>query len=603
MARLFGPRPDRREASGGAVAPLEPVCEGCDRPVGGDPLFARYRVCSLCGRHHLLSARERIALLADPGTFKETLANLYPTDPLSFVDRVPYTQRLEEARRKTGLADAVVTGSCRIEGREAVLAALDFRFLGGSMGSVVGEKVAAACELAARRRMPMVAVTCSGGARMQEGMLALAQMAKTSAAVERLHARGMPFVVLLTHPTTGGVYASFGTLGDILLAEPGAMVGFSGPRVAKALASEEGHDPPRTAEFLLQHGQIDAVVPRPKVKTMIGELLRLATSGSLRVSGTSAMPPAASEASGAWAAVEKARHGDRPTSLDYVHRMVSSFVEIRGDRAVGDDPAIVCGLADLDGMAVMVVAQERGHQDQDGRRGGRARPEGYRKAQRAMRLAAGWQLPVLTLIDTPGADPGVESEAGGLGGAISHSMALMSDLPARVLSVVIGEGGSGGALALGVADRVLMMENAIYSVIAPEGAAAIIYRDPAQASSVASALKLTSRDLLELGLVDAIVPEPEGGAHLDHERAALLLRRAIREELAALSGQPIHRLLRKRYDRWRHVGRTTTAAAAVAERLAGQLETGLREGAQRLSELGRHLPMHLPGERSDREGG
>jgi len=597
MARLFGQRERQKEASGTSTPPLpEAVCEGCNRPLGDDALFARYRVCSQCGRHHLLSARERIAITADPGTFRETLADLYPTDPLSFVDRVPYANRLEEARRKTGLADAVLTGVCRIDGRDAVLAVLDFRFLGGSMGSVVGEKVAAACELAVKRRLPLVAITCSGGARMQEGMLALAQMAKTSAAVERLHDRGIPFVVLMAHPTTGGVYASFGTLGDVLLAEPGALIGFAGPRVAKAMASEEGNGA-QGAEFLLEHGQIDAVVPRPKAKRVLGELLRLAGSGSLKFAGPAKLPPASGEVSGAWAAVERARHGNRPTALDYLQRMASSFVEIRGDRAVGDDQAIVCGLADLDGQPVMVVAQERGHQEEDGHRGGRARPEGFRKAQRAMRLAAKWQLPVLTLIDTPGADPGAGSEAGGLGGAISHTMALMSDLPTRILAVVIGEGGSGGALALGVADRVLMMENAIFSVIAPEGAAAILYRDPGLASSVAASLKLTSHDLLDLGLVDSIVPEPEGGAHLDHEQAALLLRRAVREELAALADEPVPRLVRKRYRRWRHVGRTTTAAVATAERLAAQVEIGLREGAHRLSELGRRLPVHLSVER------
>jgi acyl-CoA carboxylase subunit beta len=597
MARLFGSiSRDKTSSSEATSQPAELRCEGCDRPLADDTLYARYKVCSGCGRHYPISAQERIALLADQGTFKETNANLRPTDPLGFVDRIPYPERLEDARKKTGLAEAAVTGTCRIDGHDSVLAVLDFRFLGGSMGSVVGEKIAAACEMAGRRRIPLVAVTCSGGARMQEGMLALAQMAKTSAAVQKLHAQGVPFVVLLTNPTTGGVYASFGTLGDVLLAEPGALISFAGPRVAKAFTSEEqAAAAPRTAEFLLDKGQIDGLVPRPKAKAAIGELLRLTGGGRLKLATRGGLPPASGEVSEAWAAVGRARHDDRPTSMDFLQRMTSSFVEIRGDRAVGDDQAIVCGLADLDGQAVVVVAQERGHSSDDPHRGGRTRPEGFRKAQRAMRLAAKWQLPVLTLIDTPGADPGVESEAGGLGGTISRSMALMSSLPTPILSVVIGEGGSGGALALAVADRVLMMENAIFSVIAPEGAAAILYRDPAQASSVAPSLKLTSHDLLELGLVDAIVPEPEGGAHLDHERAALVLRRAVREELSALSSQPVSKLVRKRYERWRHVGRTTTAAAVAAGRMASQVESGLREGAHRLTEFGHHLPVpHTP---------
>ncbi len=600
MVRLFG-RPESGPADDAASQPTVQPCEDCGSDLSGDSLFARFKVCSHCGRHYTLSAHERIALLADPGSFKEVLANLYPTDPLGFVDRVPYRERLEEARRKTGLADAAVTGTCRIEGQAAVLAVLDFRFLGGSMGSVVGEKIVAACELAVKKRLPLVAVTCSGGARMQEGMLSLAQMAKTSAAVQQLHTKRVPYIVLFANPTTGGVYASFGTLGDVLLAEPGALISFAGPRVAKALAGEGKPESPRTAAFLLEKGQIDGIVPRPKTKSVIGELLRLATAGHLKSSGRPSPTPAGGETGSAWAAVERARHDNRPTSMDHLRRMLSSFVEIHGDRAVGDDPSVVCGLADLDGQALMVIAQERGHRDEPSRRGGHMRPEGYRKAQRAMRLAAKWGLPLLTLIDTPGADPGLESEAGGLGGAISHSMALMSALPTPVLSVVIGEGGSGGALALGVADRVLMMENAVYSVIAPEGAAAILYRDSAQAPNVASSLKLTSHDLMALGLVDGLVPEPEGGAHLDHERAALLLRRALREELAALSGESVSRLLKKRYERWRHMGRTTTATAAAAERLAGQIETGVREGTQKLSSLAQQIPSQLRGTRSEQE--
>lgn len=561
------------------------TCDGCGRPLAGDPLFARYKVCAECGHHHLLSAPERIALLADHGTFKETHGNLHPTDPLGFVDRIPYPQRLAEAQRATGLREAAVTGTCLINGIAVVLAVMDFRFLGGSMGSVVGEKIAGACELAARRRLPLLVVTASGGARMQEGMLALAQMAKTAAAVQRLHTRGVSFVVLLTHPTTGGVFASFATLGDILLAEPGALVGFAGPRVARAMGGPGGGEQARRAEDLARDGLIDAVLPRPRIKAEIGELLRLASRGRPSAAAHAPLPAASAEIANAWSAVETARHGERPTSMDFLRRLASSFVEIHGDRATGDDPAIVCAVADLDGQAVMVVAQERGRPDRDERRGGRARPAGYRKAQRAMRLAAKWRLPLLTLIDTPGADPSVESESSGLGDSISHTMALMSSLPTPILAVVIGEGGSGGALALGVADRVLMMENAIFSIIAPEGAAAILYRDPGRAPSVAEALKLTSRDLLDLGLVDSIVPEPEGGAHADHERAALLLRVAVREHLAALAAEPTRRLLQKRYARWRHAGKTATTAAVAAGRIVEELQTGIRKGARTLTVL------------------
>jgi acyl-CoA carboxylase subunit beta len=584
MVRIFGRQHSGEPEAGSESAGSPLLCDKCGKDYANDPQYSRLKVCPQCGHHHPLTAYERISILADPGTFKETLAGMYPTDPLGFVDKLPYSQRLEEARRKTGLADAAVTGSCQIEGQAAMLAVLDFRFLGGSMGSVVGEKIAAACELAIKRRIPLVAVTCSGGARMQEGMLSLAQMAKTAAAVERLHASRIPFFVILCHPTTGGVYASFGTLGDVLIAEPAALISFAGPRVAKAFAGEGEDKAPRSAEALVKAGQIDAVVPRARSRALIGELIRLTAGGRARTVGRPNLPPPSGGFSEAWPAVERARHGNRPTSMDYLRRIASSLVEIHGDRTEEDDPAVVCGVADLDGQAVMIVAQERGHPDSQDTRGGHMSPSGYRKARRAMLLAAKWRLPVLTMIDTPGADMSAKSEAGGMGGAISRSMALMSDLPTPILTAVIGEGGSGGALALAVADRVIMMENAIFSVIAPEGAAAIIYRDPSQAPSVALSLKLTSHDVQELGIADVIVPEPEGGAHLDHERAALMLRRVIREELAGLMEQRVSALLHKRYERWRHVGKTTSATAVAAGKLAEQMQTGLKEGPGKIAE-------------------
>lgn len=256
-----------------------------------------------------------------------------------------------------------------------------------------------------------------------------------------------------------------------------------------------------------------------------------------------------------WDTVQIARHTKRPTSLDFISRMMSSFVELHGDRLYGDDGAIVCGLADLSGEAVVVVGQERGHGEEDANRHqGRAYPEGYRKAQRVMNLAAKFDLPLITLIDTPGAYPGLESEERGIAMSLASSLALMSDLPTPILSVIIGEGGSGGALALGLADRVYMLENAIYSVIAPEGAAAILYRDAAKASEVAPALKITAYDCKLLGVVDAIVPEPAGGAHLDHDAPARQLKTLLLDGLLDLRKSSTQNLVKARYDKYRRIG-------------------------------------------------
>jgi len=501
----------------------------------------------------------RIRMLADPRTFHELDRSLISVDPLQFMDRKPYRERLVEARRQTGLREAVTTGLCRIGGRPVVLVVFDFEFLGGTMGSVVGEKVANAFEHATRRRIPLVSVTASGGARMQEGMLSLMQMAKVSAAAARHDREGLPFISILTDPTFGGVTASFASLGDVIIAEPGAQIGFVGPRVIEQTTGTRLPPDSHRAETLLRAGMVDLVVPRERLRETVTYLIsHLSPAAGPRTRpdqlpsrlGDSGLP--------AWEEVRLARHMERPTTRDYVGRMTTGFVELHGDRQGGDDPAIMGGLAELDGQAVMILGHERGDtaELQAAHRRGMAGPEGYRKALRLLRLAAKFRIPAVTLIDTPGADPSYESEHRGIAQALAHNLAAMAVLPTPIVSVIIGEGGSGGALALGVADRVLMLEHAIYSVISPEGAAAILYRDAGKAEALSGALKITAHDLLRLGVIDAVVPEPPGGAHLDHTAAAAAVRRYIVASLRVLRRLPKSRLLDLRYAKYRHIGRT-----------------------------------------------
>jgi acetyl-CoA carboxylase carboxyl transferase subunit beta len=564
-----------------ADAPEIAACPACARPIDVAEQAWRLRLCPACGHHLTMSAAERIASLADPGSFEETTGALVSADPLTFADTRPYPERLAEAKERTGLAEAVVTGTARIGGHPCVLIVCDFNFLGGSMGSVVGEKVALALELATERETPCVAVCSSGGARMQEGMLSLVQMAKTTAAAVRLHGARVPFVSVLTNPTTGGVYASFATQGDIILAEPGALIGFAGPRVVEQTTGERLPPGSHTAEFVLARGQIDAIVPRPRLRGALATLLTLFAGGRAPEPPRHEPPPAPGEARpSAWATVQLARRPDRPTTLDYLRELMPNFIELHGDRSYGDDPAVVCGLGSLDGVPLVVIGQERGHGD-PARRGGRMFPEGYRKAIRVMRLAAHLRLPLLTLIDTPGAYPGLEAEQRNLAGALSQALGTLSRVPVPVIAAVIGEGGSGGALALGVADRVLMLEHAIYAVIAPEGAAAILYRDAERAEEIAAALKLTAHDCLALGVIDAVVPEPEGGAHLDPGYAALQLKAAVLEALGVLQRRGERRLLDDRYRKFRRMGQQTADARAVVAREIAELQ---QEIARRLGQ-------------------
>ena len=562
MKRVFGFRLPSLPLADVTVVTARPhavpaTCSACDAVLLAAPRYARYRVCDACGYHDRIAARETIAHLVDPGTFRETDPRLGTTDPLAFVDDVAYRDRLDEQRARTGEVDAIVTGTARLHGHPMVLAVLDFAFMGGSMGVVVGEKVARAAERARRERRPLVTVAASGGARVQEGMLSLLQMAKTAGAVKRLRDAGLPYLSVLSNPTTGGVYASFASLGDVIVAEPKALIGFAGPRVAEQVI---GHPLPpgsNTAEFLLAHGMIDAVVERHRLRAHLGTLLDIlaAPRTGYRPRGDRATTAPELPVDDPWDAVQGARDPARPTSVDYLARMLDGFVELHGDRCWRDDPAVVAGVGLLDGRGLAVVALERGHGGGGERHGGRAFPEGYRKAQRVMRLAARLGLPLLTLIDTPGAYPGVEAEERGLAGELAASLALMSDLPTPVVAAIIGEGGSGGALALAVADRVLMQAGAIYSVIAPEGAAVILYRDPSRAAEVSAKLRLTATGLRQRGIVDAVVPEPPGGARADPDAAAVLLKAAVVGAFADLQRRSPERLVSDRFARYQEVGR------------------------------------------------
>jgi acetyl-CoA carboxylase carboxyl transferase beta subunit len=251
------------------------TCPKCDSHYRDDELEATLYVCGHCGHHFPVSARERIEQLADPGSFAEEAAELRSEDPLEFFDLRPYTERLAEAELKTGLGDAMVIGQASIDGHACELAVMDFAFMGGSMGSVVGEKFSRACDGAITRGVPLVSVAASGGARMQEGILALMQVPKTVAAVEDLHDSHTPFISVLAHPTTGGLLASFASLGDVLIAEPGALMSFAGPRVVQQTTREKLPDDFGLAESNYRFGHLDAVVPRPELKPTIAKLLRL----------------------------------------------------------------------------------------------------------------------------------------------------------------------------------------------------------------------------------------------------------------------------------------------------------------------------------------
>lgn len=559
------PEHDTRAPGEQRQAQAEPewiLCGGCRQPVY-EPRFRRaLRVCPACGRYAQLSATERVAQLLDPGTAVPIPVAETVEDPLGFTDSRPYTERLRSARRKTGLADAVLCVRGRIGGLPVALAVMDFRFIGGSLGCAAGECIAAAADTALRERIPLVVVTASGGARMQEGALSLMQLAKTTQALVSLDRAGILTVTVVTDPTYGGVAASFATQADVIIAERGAHLGFAGPRVIEQTIRQALPDGFQTAEFLCEHGLIDTVVPRQALQPALASLLAAASPGKLapptRDHAAPAIIRSADEVApvDSWEAVRLAREIRRPTTADYARLLLEGFWELRGDRLAADCRAIMGGIGRFQGQPVLLLGHQKGHSaaELSAHNYGMSTPAGYRKAVRLMRLAAKLGIPVVSLIDTQGAYPGLEAERDGQAWAIADSLRQMAGLPVPIVAVVTGEGGSGGALALALADRVLVLANSTYSVISPEGCAAILWSDASAAPQAARALRIGSGQLLRLGIADGVIPEPAGGAHRDQAAIAGTLRRALAGVLEELIGVDTPALLRRREARFRGFG-------------------------------------------------
>ena len=547
------------------------ACPRCGTALSANRLQRMLRTCAVCSWHLKLSVDERLAALTDPGSFAELDADLESTDPLEFTDSKPYQQRLEASRRKSGRSDAAVYGTATVGGNPVVVCVLDFAFMGGSMGSVVGEKVSRAAELALTRRIPLVTCSSSGGARMQEGIFSLMQMAKTAAVLRRLSDGGVPHVSVLADPVYGGVSASFAALADVIIAEPGARAGFAGPQVIEQTIRQKLPEGFQTAEFLLEHGHIDAVVPRTELLMTLTRIVRFHAAAEHPERDDRATTPAGAPAAAAdpvhdgpddgpdddaWEVVQRARHTARPLADDYVDALFDSVVELRGDRSSHDDPAIFAALATFDDAPVVVIAHRKGRGTAAAvaRNFGMPHPSGYRKALRLMQYAERFEVPVVMLVDTPGAYPGLKAEQDNQSGAIAANLAALAGLRTRLVSVIVGEGGSGGALALGVCDRLLMLANATLSVISPEGCATILFGDAAQGPTAARALKLTATQLTRTGLVDEVLAEPGGGAHLDRAGTMASLRSGLRRHLGELRNSSIEVVLKERYLRLRNVG-------------------------------------------------
>ena len=533
-------------------------CNKCGGAIIAEDVKKDHYICPKCGGYFRVHARRRIEMVTDEGSFEEWDSDLQGGNPLEYKG---YEEKLEKLQEKTGLSEAVITGKAKIDGRETAIGVCDGRFLMASMGEAVGEKIARAVERATKERLPVILFACSGGARMQEGIVSLMQMAKTSAALKHHSDAGLLYISILTDPTTGGVTASFAMLGDVILAEPKALIGFAGPRVIEQTIGQKLPEGFQRAEFLLEHGFLDAIVERPQMKAVLSKILALHENGK----GTDFNRKECAQdlvADGrkeekltAWQRVELSRRKDRPVGSDYIDALFTDFVEFHGDRYFADDKAIIGGVARFHGMPVTVIAQAKGRNTKENieRNFGMPEPEGYRKALRLMKQAEKFARPVICLVDTPGAFCGLEAEERGQGEAIARNIYEMSGLKVPVVSIIIGEGGSGGALAMATADEVWMLENSIYSILSPEGFASILWKDSSKAKEAAEVMKLTAENLKAQGIVERVFAEPETYTVQNMDSVIMQINEAIEEFLMRYGSMSEQELIRHRYERFRNM--------------------------------------------------
>ena len=529
-------------------------CNKCGAAILTEEVKSAGYICPKCQGYFRVHAYERIRMTVDEDSFEEWEKDMEFVNPLEFKG---YEEKVKSLKEKTGLSEAVVTGKASIEGNPAVIAVCDGRFLMASMGQVVGEKITRAVERATKEQLPVIIFACSGGARMQEGIVSLMQMAKTAAALKQHSDAGLLYVSVLTDPTTGGVTASFAMLGDVILAEPKALIGFAGPRVIEQTIGEKLPKGFQRSEFLLEHGFIDRIVERKELRTVLANILQMHQNfkGSVTQSPIQTVEKERQsvQEKDAWERVTISRKNDRPVGQDYIRTLFSDFLEFHGDRCYGDDPAIIGGIARFAGIPVTVIAQAKGKSTKENvaHHFGMPSPEGYRKALRLMKQAEKFKRPILLFVDTPGAFCGIEAEERGQGEAIARNLFEMSSMKVPVLSVVIGEGGSGGALALAVADEVWMLENAIYSVLSPEGFASILWKDSKRASEAAEVMKLTAADLKKLGVIEAVIAEPEVYTEETMQSVVFVLQKKITEFLDTHCNFSPEELAVQRYERFR----------------------------------------------------
>ncbi len=537
-------------------------CSKCKQVINGADAFKALYICPDCGKHIAIGARERIRMVVDADTFEPWFEEVEGNNPLNNDE---YLVKLEAAKKKSGISEAVLIGKGKINGETAVVGVCDANFLMGSMGYAMGERITRAFEKATELRLPVILFCCSGGARMQEGIISLMQMEKTSVAVKRHSNAGLLYCSVLTDPTMGGVTASFAMLGDVILAEPRARIGFAGPRVIQQTTGQVLPKGFQRSEFLLKHGMIDAIVERKDLKEELHfillahkrgkaeNLLKRSVKAAFHTKKEDVEALLAKDERTAWEKVKICRSKSRLSSMDYINNIFTDFQEMHGDRCFSDDRAFIGGLAFFENQPVTVLAELRGTTLEEciERNYGMPMPDGYRKAVRLMKQAEKFHRPIISFISTPGAYCGIGAEERGQGEAIARSIMEMAEVNVPVLCIMTGECGSGGALATAAGNQVWMMENATYAILSPEGYSSILWKTEENAEQAAELMKITARDLLEMKVIDQIIPEFGEAVQENVQRISAYMKSNISEFLKHYSNMSESEILEDRYQRFR----------------------------------------------------
>lgn len=514
------------------------ICFKCNGDL--DELF----VCKTCGNNSYITAKQRIANISDENTFKELGFN-----KIDISKKCNYEDKINKAKENTDLNEAILIGTCSIGGIKVVLGVMESKFMMGTLSVSVGETITRAFEYATDNKLPVILFCASGGARIQEGLFSLVQMAKVNAAIKRHSDKGLLYISCLTNPTMGGVTASFGLLGDINIAEKNSQIGFAGKSIIENLYSEILDSDFQTEQYNENNGMIDIIADRKDIRNILLDLLKMINNNNKVVRIDNKDENRSMTNDDLLEILKNVRDIDRFKGKDYLISIFDKYIELKGDRINSNDTSILSGIGNIENKSFIFNIQNKGRTLKENKETnyGLTRPEGYRKALRISKIAEKFNIPIINIIDSTGADPSIYSEENGQARAIADCLYTFSDLKTIIISIVVGEGSSGGALALSVCDSIGMLQKSIYTVISPEAYLKIMHKEEQVSNELLKSMRFTANDLFEDKIIDEVISESD---NLDYN--VNNIKNFILNKYEILRKQDIQELINNRYERIRN---------------------------------------------------